>query len=165
MVVVETTTKLHVLLTFDRVHRSLHLQRKATPEPSKVVRTCGAFNVLTWTRASRHNGVHLFDISTSKSGPSMLCFEHFDLEMCFAPKRRAIFHLCSGQISHGSAPAALASRLFDPPEPQIIGFISGEQAATPPALHNSTHFSEESWCKPPHGPFGCGRWDFETFGP
>ena len=27
------------------------------------------FNILTWKCASRHNGVHLFDISTSKSGP------------------------------------------------------------------------------------------------
>ena len=29
-----------------------------------------------------------FDISTSKSGPSMVCFVHFHLEMCFAPQRR-----------------------------------------------------------------------------
>jgi hypothetical protein len=37
---------------------------------------------LTWKCASRHNGVHFFDISTSKSGPTMVCFVHFDLEMC-----------------------------------------------------------------------------------
>ena len=29
--------------------------------------------------------------STSKSGPNMRCFVHFDLEMCFAPQRRALF--------------------------------------------------------------------------
>ena len=34
---------------------------------------------------------HFFDIWTSKSGPSMVCFVHFDLEMCFAPQRRALF--------------------------------------------------------------------------
>ena len=34
---------------------------------------------------------HFFDISTSKSGPNMRCFVHFDLEMCFAPQRRALF--------------------------------------------------------------------------
>ena len=34
---------------------------------------------------------HFFDIATSKSGPSMVCFVHFDLEMCFAPQRRALF--------------------------------------------------------------------------
>ena len=39
----------------------------------------------------RHNGMHLFHISTSKSGPTLVLFVHFDLEMCFAPQRRAIF--------------------------------------------------------------------------
>ena len=48
-------------------------------------------DILTWKCASRHNGVHFFDISTSKSGPNLVCFGHFDLEMCFAPQRRALF--------------------------------------------------------------------------
>ena len=30
-------------------------------------------------------------ISTSKSGPNLVCFLHFDFEMCFAPQRRALF--------------------------------------------------------------------------
>ena len=47
--------------------------------------------ILTWKCASRHNAVHFFDSSTSKSGPTMVCFVHFDLEMCFAPQRRALF--------------------------------------------------------------------------
>ena len=51
----------------------------------------GVLYILTWKCASRHNGVHFFDIATSKSGPSMVCFVHFDLEMCFAPQRRALF--------------------------------------------------------------------------
>ena len=41
--------------------------------------------------ASRHNGVHFFDIATSKSGPTVVCFVHFHFEMCFAPQRRALF--------------------------------------------------------------------------
>ena len=45
----------------------------------------------TWKCASRHNGVHFFDIATSKSGPTMVCFVHFDFKMCFAPQRRALF--------------------------------------------------------------------------
>ena len=76
--------------------------------------------------------------------PMLRCFVHFDLEMCFAPQRRALFrHLNFQKWSGpwlgnvlrattacnfssllwpaGSAPAALASLLFDPPEPQIIG--------------------------------------------
>ena len=77
-------------------------------------------------------------------------FVHFHLEMCFAPQRRALFQHCNfqkwseplvlctfwlGNVLRattacnfssliwpaGSAPAALASLLFDPPEPQIIG--------------------------------------------
>ena len=51
----------------------------------------GVLYILTWKCASRHNGVHFFDISTSKSGPRMVCFVHFDFEICFAPQRRALF--------------------------------------------------------------------------
>ena len=47
--------------------------------------------IFTWKCASRHNGVNFFDISTSKSGPRMVCFVQFDLEMCFAPQRCALF--------------------------------------------------------------------------
>ena len=172
----------HVLLTFDKVHNPARLPRETTSERPKVVRACGGFHILTskctsrhngvhffdistsksalnpprfFTLltsqcASRHNGVHFFDISTSKSGPDLVCFVHFDFDMCFAPQRRALFrHLNFQKWSerevflafslanvlrattacnfssiiwpHGSAPAALASLLFDPPEPQIIG--------------------------------------------
>ena len=90
----------------------------STSQLPKVVRTWCVLYILTWKCASRHNGVQFFNISTSKSGPNLVCFVHFNLEMCFAPQRRAIFHLL---WPAGSAPAALASLLFDPPEPQIIG--------------------------------------------
>ena len=122
----------------------------STSQLPKVVRDRQFFTLLTWKCASRHNGVHFFDISTSKSGPKLRCFVHFDLEMCFAPQRRALFrHLNFQKWSEpgvfwtfwlgnvlrattacnfssliwpaGSAPAALASLLFEPPEPQIIG--------------------------------------------
>ena len=109
----------NVLLTFDKVQNPLRLPRKTTSERPKVVRACGAFNILTWkcaschnggrffnisipksaaaftlltsTWASRHNGMHFFDMSTSKSAPMLVCFARFDLEMCFAPQRRALF--------------------------------------------------------------------------
>ena len=89
----------HVLVTFDKVHNPLRLPRETTSEPPKVARTCGVLYILTWKCASRHNGVHFSNISISKSGPNVVCFVHFDLEMCFAPKRRAIFHLSSGQLA------------------------------------------------------------------
>ena len=81
----------HVLLTFDKVHNPLRLPRETTSERPKVARIYGVFYILTSKCASRHNGVHFFDISTSKSGPNLVCFVHFDLEMCFAPQRRALF--------------------------------------------------------------------------
>ena len=83
----------HVLLTFDKVHNPFCLPRKTTSERPKVLRTRTPqfFVFLTSKCASRHNGVHFFDISTSKSGPNLVCFVHFDFEMCFAPQRRALF--------------------------------------------------------------------------
>ena len=135
----------YVLLIFDTLHNPLRLPRETTSERPKVVRTCGTFNILTSNCA-----LHFFDISTSKSGLNLVCFVHFDFQMCFAPQRRAFFeHLNFQKWSDvqvflafwlgnvlrattacnfssliwpaGSAPAALASLLFDPPEPQIIG--------------------------------------------
>ena len=122
----------------------------STSQLPRVARRWCVLYILTWKCASRHNGVHFFDIATSKSGPTLVCFVHFDLEMCFAPQRRALFRhrnfqkwseagvLCTFWLGNvlrattacnfsspiwpaGSAPAALASLLFDPPEPQIIG--------------------------------------------
>ena len=77
----------HVLLTFDKVHNPLRLPRKSTSEHPKVLRTPQFFALLTLKRASRHNGVHFFDIATSKSGPNMVGLVHFDFEMCFAHLR------------------------------------------------------------------------------
>ena len=73
-------------------HNGVHFfDTFSTSEPPKVVRDRQFLTLLTWKCASRHNGVHFFDIATSKSGPNLVCFVHFDLEMCFAPQRRALF--------------------------------------------------------------------------
>ena len=56
-----------------------------------MVQKAGVLHNLTYKCASRHSGVPFLDIGTSKSGPRMWCFTHFDLQMCFAPQRRAIF--------------------------------------------------------------------------
>ena len=71
----------HVLLTFDKVHNPVRLPRETTSEPPKVVRTWCVLYIFTSKCASRHNDVHFFDISTSKSGPRMVCFVHFDFKM------------------------------------------------------------------------------------
>ena len=118
-----------VLLTFDKVHNPLCLPRKTTSERPKVLRTpqflalltskCASShngtactfstssgaNIVCFVHfdfdisASRHNGAHFFDISTCKSGPRMVCFVRFDFEMCFAPQRRATFHLSSDHMA------------------------------------------------------------------
>ena len=51
----------------------------STSEPPKVVRTWCVLYILTSKCASRHDGVHFFDISTAKSGQNVVCFVHFGL--------------------------------------------------------------------------------------
>ena len=67
----------------------------STSQPPKVVA------ILTSKCALQDNDVHFFDISSSKS------------RMC------GVFSILTSKC--GSAPAALASLVFDPPEPQNIG--------------------------------------------
>jgi len=64
----------------------------STSQLPKVVQTWCVLHISTSKCASRHNGVHSFDISTSKSGPSLVCFVHVNFEMCFAPQRRTLFN-------------------------------------------------------------------------
>ena len=121
----------------------------STSQIQKVVRPWGVLYILTWKCASRYSGVQFFHIWTSKSGPRMLCFVHFDLKMCFSLQRRAIFWhrnfqkwsepvsfltfwlwnvllataACNFSFLRStatSAPAALPRLLFDPAHPQII---------------------------------------------
>ena len=80
-------------------HNGVQFFTFSTSQLPKVVREWCALYIFTSKCASRHNGVHFFDIATSKSGPTMVCFVHFDFKMCFAPQRRANFHLSSGQLA------------------------------------------------------------------
>ena len=89
-----------------------------TSELPKLVRDCGVLCIWTWKCASRHSRVPFLNIGTCKMAPTMRCFVHLDLQMCFAPQRRAIFHLCARTAT--SAPAALARLLFEHQEPRII---------------------------------------------
>ena len=89
-----------------------------TSQLPKWLRECGVFHILTYKYASRHSGVQFLNIGTSKMAPRMWCFVHFDLQMCFAPQRRAIFHLSARTAT--SAPAALARLLFEHQQPRII---------------------------------------------
>ena len=76
------------------------------------------FNILTFKCASRHSGVPFLNIGTSKMAPTPSVFYHFDFQMRFAPQARAIFHLSARTAT--SAPAALASLLFEHQGPRFI---------------------------------------------
>ena len=90
----------------------------STAELQKWLRDRQFFCIFTCKCASRHSGVPFCNIRTSKMAPRMWCFVHFDLQMCFGPQRRAIFHLSARTAT--SAPAALARLLFEHQEPRII---------------------------------------------
>ena len=84
----------------------------STSARQKVARECQFFSILTSKCASRYSGVQFFHITTSKSGPRMLCFvkkcasRHSGVQFFhiatsksgpspsvfyFSPQRRAIF--------------------------------------------------------------------------
>ena len=104
----------------------------------------------------------------------MWCFVHFDLEMCFAPRWRALFRhgnfqkwsehlvLCAFWLGNvlrattacnfssliwpnGSAPAALTSLLFDPPFFAHLHLLSSLSSL----LWSSHFFSSPPWLFPP----------------
>ena len=58
--------------------------------PKVIPRWCVLY-ILNWKCAWRHNGEPTFRHRNFKSGPNMWCFYHFDLEMCLAPQRHALF--------------------------------------------------------------------------
>ena len=63
----------------------------STSEPPKVVRAWCVLYIFTSKSASHHNGVHFFNISTSKGGPNPQRFVYFNFETYFAPQRHTLF--------------------------------------------------------------------------
>ena len=104
---------------------------EATSEPPKVVRTWCVLYILTSKCASRHNGVHFFCISTSKSGPDLVCFVHFDFEMCFAPQRRALFRHLNFQKWSENASRHNGLQFFN---------ISTSKSGPNPSVFNTFYF-------------------------
>ena len=116
----------------------------STSQLQKGVRTWHVLYILTWKCASRYSCAQFFHIATSKRGPNLTCFVHFDFKMCFSLQRRAIFPhrsepdmFCTFWLQNvllataacnfscvfcraTSAPAALARLLFDPADTQNI---------------------------------------------
>ena len=151
----------HVLLTFDKAHNPSRLPRETTSERPKVIPTCGVLKLLTWKCASRQNGVQWRAL-----------FRHLNFQRCSENGvfctfwLRKLLHattacnLSSLIWPDGSAPAALPSLLFDPPEPQSIGktvfrdFSTFSRARiffllTLSLLWSSSFFSSLLWLFPP----------------
>ena len=63
----------------------------STSQLPKVLRDPQCLTLFTSKCASRHNAVHFFNISTSKSAPNPSVFNTFYFQICFAPQRRALF--------------------------------------------------------------------------
>ena len=108
----------------------------STSQLAKVLRAPQFSTLLTYKRASRDHGVHFFDIWTSKSGPRLKCFVHFDFEMCFALQQRALFeHL---NFQKYSEPVSFHTFdfqkiCFAPPQWRAIFHLSsGHMAPHPP---------------------------------
>ena len=101
----------------------------STSHLPKVVWTWCALYILTSKCASRHNGVHFFNIATSKSGPDMVCLVHFDFEMCFAPQRVHFFDIATSKSG---------------PDLVCFVYILTSKCAS---RHNGVHFFEISTSK------------------
>ena len=86
-----------VFLNFTQEQNPLRLPHEMALEHQTVVRTWCACGMFTSTRASRHNGVHFLYISAAKTAPDLKHFVHVDLEICFAPERRALFEHLNSQ--------------------------------------------------------------------
>ena len=117
----------HVLLILDKVHSPLRLPRETTSERPKVVRTPGAFDILTSKCASRHNGVHFFDISISKSGPNLVCFVPFDFKIASRHKGVHFFDISTSKSGQ-----------------RCVLYILTSKSAS---RHNGVHFFDISTCK------------------
>ena len=134
-------------------HDGMHFLNISTPKSDPEPR---CFGNLTSKCASRHHGVRLLNISSSKNALNMVCVARFDFETRFAPQSHALFQHLNGQNwsgremllafwlpnllratmacnfsslirPHGCAPVALASLLFDLPEPQNVEKHSASQ--------------------------------------
>ena len=113
----------HVLLTFEKVHstipcachakRHLNVQKWSEPLVALVFLTCWLRNVLRATTACT--------CSTSQLPKVVRTWSVFSFFTSKCASRHNGVHFFISHLASGSAPAALASLLFDPPEPQIIG--------------------------------------------
>ena len=78
----------HVFLTRCTIPCPCHTKRRFNVQ--KCSEPISFFTLLTSKCALHHNGVHFLKILTSKSDLNVVCFVHFDFEMCFVLQQRAL---------------------------------------------------------------------------
>ena len=93
----------------------------STCQLPKAVRAWGVFSFFTCKCASGHNGVHFSTCQFSKVLREWCAFYVLTWK-CASRRATTSCNFSSLIWPDGSAPAALASLLFDPPEPQITVF-------------------------------------------
>ena len=115
-----------------------------TSQVPKVVHTRGAFNILTSRCASHHNGMHFFDILTSKSGLHLVhvvCLVHVDFKMCFTPPWHALFRHLNFQKWSEHGVLCLTSQCASHPNKVHFFHISTSNTSTSgPNLVCFVHF-------------------------
>ena len=84
------------------------LQNRHVCATQNCILSCGLWHILSSTCASHQNGAHFLNIASSKSAPNVVCFIHFDLEICFPPQRHALFE----HLNFQSAQKVMCFRYF-----------------------------------------------------
>ena len=94
-------------------------------QPPKVIRACGVFYHFGFKICFARQRCHFFNMSTTNSAPNPSVFTTFDVEMCFAPQRRALFqHLNFQKWSEAEASCI------------VLHILTSKCASR----HNSVHF-------------------------
>ena len=116
-------TKRH--LTHQKSLKTRSFWHFSLPNVLHATSACNFFNISTSKSDPtllRFVPFDFVNISTSKSAPSMTCFDAFHFQTCFAPQRCALFrHLLSRHNGVQLSISHLASWLRTPPDSQNIG--------------------------------------------
>ena len=121
----------------------------STSQLPKVVQHWGVFTIFTSKYASCHYSIHFFNISTSKTAPKLKRFVHFDFEVFFAPRRRALFHQLNFQKCSGTAVFHILT--FNSRHIRVLFNVSTSKSA--PKLKCFVHFDVDMWLRAaPHPP-------------
>ena len=117
----------------------------STSQLPKVLRTHQFLTLLTSKCASRHNAVHFFNISTSKSAPRPSVFNTFYFQMCFAPQRRALFFVISTSKTAPNSSVFNISTSKSDPNPSVFNTFYFQICFAPQRRALYQHLNFHKW--------------------